>query len=463
MTRNTALLLSVLLAAAPALGATKQHAHALPPIGEVPARKPISEKPVSEKPVSRKAADQKVNAPIAPSPRPVPQVAQTPEPVMDLSKALPGKALASLPPSAQQLKSLSSELKKKTPELASAKEKSDQLAAEAASLRQKLIATAARIEVLEKQQVDTDAHIVQLTAEDNRLSAGFANDRVAVTRLLGVLERLQHDMPPALAMRPDDALAAARGSMLIGASLPPVYAQAASLSRRIDALKHTRQALEQQQAQAADTTARLTIARRDLDELLTQKEKEAEGAAETYGNLKTRLEQVARQAADFQALLARVKALRQQGGSEPAVVTVMAENSCSPGGLAKNSLLAPVVGSMVGTSDAANPGLSYATRPGAQVITPADGKALYAGPYHKNGQVLILEITTGYDAVLAGLGRVTVKPNDQLLAGEPVGNMPADAADDRLYFELRHGGHGQSPAPWLKLNLRTSFGKANGT
>jgi septal ring factor EnvC (AmiA/AmiB activator) len=383
---------------------------------------------------------------------------------MDLSQALPGKALAKLPSSAQQLKSLSSELKEKTPELATAKEKSDQLATEAAQLRQKLVATAARIEGLERQAADADARITQLTAEDSRLSAGFANDRLAVTKLLGVLERLQHDMPPALAMRPDDALAAARGSMLIGASLPPVYAQAAALSRRIDALKHTRQALEQQQAEAADTAARLDIARRDLDDLLTQKEKEAEGAAETYGNLKTRLEQVARQAADFQALLARVKALRQEGsGAEPGMVTVMAQNSGSLGGLGKNSLLEPVVGAVVGTSGSADLGLTYATQPGAQVIAPTDGKVLYAGPYHKNGQVLILEITTGYDVVLAGLGRVTVKPNDQLLAGEPVGNMPPDAADDRLYFELRHGGHGQSPAPWLKLNLRTSFGKANGT
>jgi murein hydrolase activator len=382
---------------------------------------------------------------------------------MDLSQALPGKTLAKLPSSAQQLKSLSSELKQETPQLVSAKQKSEQLAAEAASLRQKLIATAARIEVLERQQADADARIVQLTAEDSRLSAGFANDRIAVTRLLGVLERLQHDMPPALAMRPDDALAAARGSMLIGASLPPIYAQAARLSRRIDDLKRTRHALEQQQAEAADTAARLTIARRDLDDLLAQKEKEAAGAAETYGNLKTRLEQVARQAADFQALLARVKALRQQGGAEASVVTVMAENSGSLGGLGKNSVLEPVVGAVVGTSDNANPGLTYATQPGAQVIAPADGKVLYAGPYHKNGQVLILEITTGYDVVLAGLGRVTVKPNDQLLAGEPIGTMPPDAADDRLYFELRHGGHGQSPAPWLKLNLRTSFGKANGT
>jgi septal ring factor EnvC (AmiA/AmiB activator) len=118
---------------------------------------------------------------------------------------------------------------------------------------------------------------------------------------------------------------------------------------------------------------------------------------------------------------------------------------------------------VVGTQENSSSGLSYVTRPGAQVIAPADGKVLYAGPYHKTGQVLILEITTGYDVVLAGLGRVTVKSNDQLLAGEPVGTMPPDPADDRLYFELRHGGHGQSPAPWLKLNLRPAFGKANGT
>jgi septal ring factor EnvC (AmiA/AmiB activator) len=378
---------------------------------------------------------------------------------MDLSQALPGKAMAKLPSSAQQLKSLSSELKQGQPQLASAKEKSDSLAAEAAVLRQKLIATAARIESLERQQVEINARVGELTAEDKRLSAGFANDRVAVTKLLAILERLQHDMPPALAMRPDDALGAARGAMLIGASLPPVYAQAAKLSRRIEALKHTRLALEQQQTQAADTTARLNVARAELDELLAQKEKEAASAAETYGTLKAQLEKVAREAADFQALLSRVRALRQEAGTVQNVVTVTAQNSGLPGVLSRNSLLEPVVGALENGSS----GLSYATRPGAQVIAPADGKVLYAGPYHKNGQVLILEITTGYDVVLAGLGRVTVKPNDQLLAGEPVGTMPADPVDDRLYFEVRHGGHGLSPAPWLKMNPRPQVGKANGT
>lgn len=436
-----ALFLSLLVAASPVMAK---------------AAKPVATERSRERPQKITSVDV-----IRPVPRPAP-IAAAPEPVMDLSHALPGKSLAKLPSSSQQLQSLSSELKQGQPQLASAREKSESLAAEAAALRKKLIATAARIESLERQQLDNNARIAKLTAEDARLSAGFANDRVAVTKLIGVLERLQHDMPPALAMRPDDALGAARGSMLIGASLPPVYAQAASLSRRIDSLKRTRKELEQQQAEAADTAARLTIARGELDELLARKEQEAAGAAQSYGTLKSQMELVARQASDFQALLARVKALRQgSAGPDQSVVVVTAENSGSLGGLGKNSLLEPVVGSVVGGADASNSGLYYATAPGAQVIAPADGKVLYAGPYHKTGQVLILEITTGYDVVLAGLGRVTVKPNDQLLAGEPVGTMAP--SDDRLYFEVRHGGHGRSPAPWLKLNLRPAFGKANGT
>ena len=276
-------------------------------------------------------------------------------PVMDLSHAMPGKSLASLPSSAQQLQSLSSQLKQGQPELVSARQKSDTLAAEAAALRQKLIDTAARIESLERQKIEADAGIVRLTAEDARLSAGFANDRVAVTKLLAVLERLQHDMPPALAMRPDDALGAARGSMLIGASLPPVYAQAANLSRRIDALQRTRQALEIRQRDATQTAAQLTTARGQLDLLVAQKQQEAGAAAQSYGSLRVQLAAIARQAADFQVLLARVKALRQQNGDGQGVVTVTAQNAGSLDGLDKNSLLEPVVGTVAAAADSDNP------------------------------------------------------------------------------------------------------------
>jgi murein hydrolase activator len=400
--------------------------------------------------------------PITPSPRPALKSDAPPaEPPIDLSHAVPENSLKSLPSSQAQLGALNAELAKTRPAVASAKQKSDALASQAATLRQKLIDTAARIQALEREQSSLESDITQLQAEDDALAAGFANDRVAVTRLLAILERLQHDMPPALAVRPDDALAAARSSMLVGASLPPIYSQATALARRIEKLRATRAALVARQLDAAKNTAALAKAHDDLAALSAEKDQEAQGAASLYSGLAARLDRIARQAADFATLVSRVDALRKQvpSAAEASIVTVTAQNSGSAGSLAKGSLLEPVAGTLVpaGGQDDKNPGLTYQTLPGAQVIAPADGKVLYAGPYHMQGQVLILEITTGYDIVLAGLGSVTVRLGDELLAGEPVGIMPADGT--RLYFELRQNGKGLDPDPWLTHDTR----KANKT
>ncbi len=374
---------------------------------------------------------------------------------MDLSKALPEKSLAKLPSSQQQLGALKEEIARTRPALAGAKAKSQALASEAATLRKKMIASAARILVLENDQSVLAGQIAQLQAQDDALASGFARDRISVTRLLAILQRLQHDMPPALAVRPDDALAAARGAMLVGASLPPIYAKAAALARRIEKLKATRTALVARRIEAGTTAAALAKAQGELEVLLAQKDREAAGAADLYSGLSARLELVARQAADFAALVNRVNALRAKDPGDDGIVTVTAANAGS-GGIAKGSLLTPVAGTLVPSEveNDANPGLTYATAPGAQVIAPGDGKVLFAGPYHKSGQVLILEITTGYDLVLAGLGRVTVRLGDELLAGEPLGIMPAQDGGAQLYFELRQNGKGLNPESWLMLATR---------
>ena len=96
---------------------------------------PVAAKSQAKSQAKFESKPKRVNV-AAPTPRPSSGVAQNParaaEPAMDLSQALPAKAMAKLPSSAQQLKSLSSELKQGQPQLASAKEKSDSLAAEAA-------------------------------------------------------------------------------------------------------------------------------------------------------------------------------------------------------------------------------------------------------------------------------------------------------------------------------------------
>ncbi len=152
--------------------------------------------------------------------------------------------------------------------------------------------------------------------------------------------------------------------------------------------------------------------------------------------------------------------MRAQPGLQ-SVVVVTAQNAGDGGRRA--TLLQPVVGTMLaGTGH--GPGVSFAAAPGAQVVAPADCEVLFAGPYHKGVQVLILEVSVGYDLVLAGLDRIVVKPGDQVLAGEPVGVMPQGTTpvgkapqmgqNGELYFELRQNGRAVSPRPQLGLDLR---------
>lgn len=386
--------------------------------------------------------------------QPSPVRAPALEPLPDLSHALPAPVAAKLPSTAEQYRQLRGAIVKGKPQVDSAKALSDRLKAQALDLHHRLIETAARVQTLEKQKLELDSQIRELTARYNVLVAGFVRDRVMVAKLLAVIERLQHDTPPAIAMRPDDALGAARGAMLIGASLPDVYGQAAALARRIETLRHTRDALFARRAEAEQTAKGLRSARMELDQLLATKNVEAASAAATYGTLKTKLDGIARQAADFETLLTKVAALRSRP-AEQSVVLVTAQNSGGKPANGRAMLLPPVVGSIrQADRDSHTPGVTFVTQPGAQVVAPADCEVLFAGRYHKRGQVLILEVTAGYDLVLAGLDRTMVRAGDLVLAGEPVGAMPQMGQDGELYFELRQNGRGANPAPLLGLDLR---------
>jgi len=392
---------------------------------------------------------------IPPASRNVPLAPPSVEPLPDLSHALPAPVAAGLPSTEEQFRRLKGAIVKGKPALDTAKAQSERLGAQAAALRRKLIETAARVQALEKQKIVLDGEIQSLSAKYASMSAKFVHDRAAVARLLAVIERLQHDTPPAMALRPDDALGAARGAMLIGASLPDVYGQAAAVARRIEQLQHIRDDLLARRADAVRTAGLLHAARSDLDQLLASKQKEASNAEATYAALKSRLDAIGLQAADLKTLLAKVAALRSRP-AEQNVVLVTAQNAGSSASHGRGTLLLPVVGTPRVSSMNADhtPGVTFVTAPGAQVVASADCEVLFAGPYHKNGQVLILEVTAGYDLVLAGLDRIMVRPGDLILAGEPVGAMPQMGQDGELYFELRQNGRSANPGPLLGLDIR---------
>jgi septal ring factor EnvC (AmiA/AmiB activator) len=383
------------------------------------------------------------------------ELRQAPDP--DIAIGTPASQAGKLPTSEQRYRALQKQVQSAKPAVETARQKSDRLQAQAARLRQQLIATVARVQSLEREKAQIGVQVAQLEGQERGMSAAFARDRVRVSHLLAVIERLQSDLPPALALQPADALASTRGAMVLGAALPRIYGAAAALAKELQRLRQTRDALVARRRDGVRIEANLNIARTQLDQILATKQAQATGASATYHSLQTKFDAVAGETASLKGLLNRVALLRN-GVAKSGMVVVAAQGRREPNGLRAGSLLQPVVGAMTDNdpagAGAGGPGLSFSAQALASVVAPADSEVLFAGPYHKTGQVLILETSGGYDLVLAGLDRIDVKPGDQLLAGEPVGRMPSVRNGAKLYFELRQDGKSINPAPWLGIDLR---------
>ncbi|MFL5236509.1 MAG: murein hydrolase activator EnvC family protein [Rhizomicrobium sp.] len=375
-------------------------------------------------------------------------------PDVDIRNAVPVTQAGKLPKSAERYRALQKEMQRAKPGVETAKQKSEALSAQAAALRQQLVATAARVQDLEHEKTFIDGEIARLSSNEKALAARFARDRIHVARLIAVLERLQSDLPPAIALEPADALSSARGTMVLGSALPRLYAAAAALSRQLHTLKETRAALLMRRTESTRNAAKLSLAQRQLDGLLVRKQRQASGADAEYATWEAKFESIVNQASDLKALLDRVAELRQSAASEGMVV-VSGGRGGREGRLTAGSLVRPVMGQLLTNSlEPRAPGVNFLAPSSATVVAPADSHVVFAGPYHKTGQVLILEAAGGYDLVLAGLDRIDVRTGDQLLAGEPVGKMSRERNGAKLYFELRQHGRSVNPAPWFGVDLR---------
>ena len=162
-------------------------------------------------------------------------------------------------------------------------------------------------------------------------------------------------------------------------------------------------------------------------------------------------EQEARELAERQA--------REAADRAPAEATRLAlarPDHIRPFPDAQASLRIPARGRVVlryGQSRAdqgASKGISIRARGGAQVVAPYDGQVVYAGPFRRYGQILIIEHGGRYHTLLAGLDRIHAVVGQWLLAGEPVGVLGSpQSGHPELYFELRRAGQPINPLPWL--------------
>jgi septal ring factor EnvC (AmiA/AmiB activator) len=385
-----------------------------------------------------------------------------------------------MPPPSTRLKELEGELQKGQAERDKAVEHAAEIAREAEALRAELVAAASSVQEHEETLSDLENRLNDLDADEAAKRKALEQTREQMNGVMAALTRLASRPTEALIGQPTSPTDTVRTAILLREAVPNLRRQSQKLRDDLAGLDAAHKAVVAQKARIAGTVEKLDADHRTLAALYAKKESAHGEADAERRQTEARLAALAGEAADMRDLLAKLdadqKRLRdeqeaiarqaqaqakvdaeKQGRDDTAKTAAIARPPAPPRSFAQAQghmsfpARGPVAIHFGQVNDAGLPakGISIATRPGAQVVTPFDGEVDFAGPFRGYGLLLIIEHGEGYHTLLAGMARIDCQVGQHLIAGEPVGVMVDSEDKPLLYVELRHQGQPINPLPWL--------------
>jgi septal ring factor EnvC (AmiA/AmiB activator) len=355
-------------------------------------------------------------------------------------------------------------------------------------LNQQLIDIAARVRGIETRIGEAEARLRPLDAREIEIRGSLDSRRSEIAEVLSALQRAGRRAPPALLVRPEDALKSLRTAMLLGSVVPEMRARAEKLVGDLSELVSLRKAISTERDQLAQDRDKIREDQIRLASLVDERQKKQSATEKDMEAEATRAVTLSRQVDSLQGLIAKMEQDVKSAAKAAATASLQGAPAAlsngkpnlgalkDPGRLspamafasAKGLLAFPVNGVKIrefGGSDGVGgveKGISLASRAGAQVTTPCDGWVVYAGPFRSYGQLLILNAGGGYHVLIAGMERISVSIGQFVLTGEPVATMGStsqiasvlatNTTQPVLYIEFRKDGTPIDPGPWWAAN-----------
>lgn len=341
-----------------------------------------------------------------------------------------------------------------------ATEAADKTAQEAAAL-------AARIQQSEAQIAAAEGRVALINSQRRALLKRLAERREPLVRLTGALQNFARRPLGLSVLKPGSLRETVYLRAMLETTMPQVRQRTAALRGEI----------ERGRKLQSDAAKALTALRKEQDTLDTRRDRLA--ALETRQRLEARRASgdaaretdralaLAEEARDLGGLvdrLAEAGSLRSELAALPGPILrpaspvearVAAAPSATPsaGGPSPVYIQLPVAGRTVAgfgsltENGVPSQGLTVAPRGGAQVVAPAAGRVVFAGPYRGFGRIVIIEHAAGWTSLVTGLARTDVDVGEELVAGAPLGI--AAPSRPEVTLELRRDGTPVNPLDFI--------------
>ncbi|MFY7761512.1 murein hydrolase activator EnvC family protein [Aquidulcibacter sp.] len=354
----------------------------------------------------------------------------------------------------QELKRLEAERQRREERVGTLVDDANRVAGDAEALRKKLVAAAEDRDRLEREVERSEVRLIQMRAQEKQLNTKLASNRDALEDVVIALIAMERDRPPALAVRPKNAAEAARVAILMGEIAPMLDDRAKQAAADIAKLQGLRESILMQNTSYRDSNTRLMIARQTIGSLIQERRMVQARIMRDADTERARISEIVRRANDLRDLVIRL------GGSVPGLDPQQQQDGSDFArgfDRAMGTVSYPANGQVVTGFGAAlesggrSEGITIRTRRSAQVVSPYDGEVEFAGPFRSYGRVMILNVGNGYHIVLAGMATIYAEAGQEVLAGEPIGEMATDSRIvPDLYMEVRKQSTPQNPNLWLK-------------
>lgn len=390
--------------------------------------------------------------------------------LLALSAPAPALAQAAARPDAE-LVEVEKKLKDRAREEARLRDEAKDREREIAELRQRLIEAADALQGFERDLARVTGDIRKLEREEESIKESLLAQQVNLGEVLAALQMIERTRPPALLVAPDDASQAARLAMLLADVAPQIDARAAALRLSLTRLAEVRASLDLERDKLRKTNEDVLSRRSALAGLLRDKQRENQVVHRLAAAAQSETAALAARASDLREVLSRLDRLARsvtprlkpprRAVPAPGLRTLPARPPAArdifrparPFSSARGLLSLPVVGSIVAGFGQSKPeggkseGLRIAAADKAIVTAPFEAKVAFARPWARRGNLVVLDVGSGYHIVLMGVGAFLVEEGQSIAAGEPVATMSGGRPE--LEFEIRKDGAPINPSLWL--------------
>lgn len=363
--------------------------------------------------------------------------------------------------------------RKATQERQKYEQQAAQVKKELDGLNQKLIAAAKKIQngedEVRKKQDDLEVLQKHLAESEKK----FTREHGMLIETLAALQNLALRPSEAVLVQPLSPVDVMRSSILlrgsahalegraqiIRQSIEDISRQKDEIAGRLADIEKENKELEKQQAdmkvlskQKSEMYSQLSTQSKEAQEKAKALASQANNLRDLVAKLEKQKELQKKQMAE-KARLARERATEELRAANRPDYTPQPQEPTGFG-KAKGRLSRPARGPVVTKFHAEmskgviSNGIDIKTVSKAQVIAPYDGTVIFAGPFKNFANLLIIDHGEGYTSLLSGLAETDATVGQMLLAGEPVGVMPA-GDNVKLHMEIRKKNRPVDPNEWL--------------